>query len=170
MKNIVLALLIVTSTAFASDRVGDKVTYDLKVANIALINWEAVANKYEDETKSYVIANAIKIPLLGTENFDFKLYKHLLWTKKRAQIFLASCTAIGGENTSVTMNGRSESACKIAISKFDDGILSVLQDLDLYNPSTDYGSVYVGNFPLFGLAKIETNSVELVLSNYNWGK
>ena len=168
MKLLISLITILSFTSLASGiaQIGSSVNYNVKVVNIDLMSWDIeVTNKLNEQT--YSIQHNVTLPYLGDKQISHKMNKNLLNSKLKSQIILSTCSKIGGEKVKLKIkNG--VSACKLPIQFAKPSLLKSLRKLKLYNPRKSKGYIYLGEAPILGVVKIETNIVQLEMVDFSW--
>ena len=169
MKSLMLLIALFCVNSFGSSRKGDMVHFDVLLSTIKISSLESTVLDMDAEGV-YKVDHTVNLPIIEDRTFSSKVPKQALWNRLKAGILLASCPIIGGERMEISISGKNEKTCKLPIEKFDPRILKHLSKIGLFRPDKTIGYVYAGNFPVYGIARFETNFITFELDHYIWSE
>ena len=154
MKKILIGLLFLTSSAFASNHVGDWVKYQvvsedgqksIQLLTVTSFSGQGQTGVYLVDLESRNDKNEIFVD-------QFEVPATALWSKAYSKTVLKSCFRIGGEHVKKDYGQGKTKFCKVQNP----------------GPNNSTETKVYGPIPVLGFAESYTNDESMIAIDYNW--
>ena len=171
MKTLVFAVLLASTNLFAQNaRVGDSATLVGTLSGQTIItNNEIIA--YDANEDKYLMASNVMIPGQGTFTQNTELTADELMTPEKGQLIVVMCPQVGGVVEEIDLSMGRFTTCKLPVQNaIDSGLVnaSVLAELTSGDDQILKGAMWLGKFPISGIARIITPEQSFSLENFKW--
>lgn len=157
-----LLILLFATSAFAADRVGEYSKFKMSIQGSVGEQTARVAD-YQRSDDQYKVVTSYNIMGQTSEDVEMVPSDEVMTHDGAAQT-LAFCPLLNGEVESLVINGTSYQTCKVAVN--DDSLESM--NLPLTKGLTGSGFLWLGDFPVNGVAKFKSADVSLELTEFHW--
>ncbi len=157
-----LMILLFASSAFAADRVGEYSKFSMSYQGSVGEQTARVAD-YQRSDDLYKVVTSYAI--MGQTNEEVEMVpSDEVMTHEGAAQTLTFCPLLNGTVESLVINGTSYQTCKVAVND------ETLENINLPLPKNLMGSghLWLGDFPVNGVAKFKSADVSLELTEFHW--
>ncbi|OUR96554.1 hypothetical protein A9Q84_09400 [Halobacteriovorax marinus] len=163
-SRLILISLISTSIFAGSKNVGDFATYSMSVmgmtANqrVEIVNVNRSSAEYSLKTTTTISGQTdTNIENVPTDD---------IMTIENANMILANCEFMGGINETIQVMGQAKRTCKLEANS--DSVFPLITKSGFHVNKNSRGFVWIGAFPVHGIAKLEMEEVTMTIQSMNW--
>lgn len=150
-----LALLLVSTSLFANERVGEYTKHTFTYQGVQGER-HTVVQSYNSNDNTYTVLSSATINGQTTQETEVVAADDLM-THDTAEVLLTMCEMFGGTFETLLIAGSNYETCKMQAdeaNKFTKGIVS--------------GTVWLGDFAIDGIGKLESPEVNMDLVDFKW--
>jgi hypothetical protein len=165
MKRMILSLTLVlgSTSLFANSHIGDKVVLEgMAYGSFPMKITEEITG-VDSATGKHIVSSTTEVA--GTTNVETS-NDNDAWTHSNALMILAGCAEVNGVSEQLKLMGKPFMTCKVEST--EDIVGSLYRRLNL---TPERGSfVWIGDFPVLGAGKIESDIVTMEVTSLNWAE
>jgi len=152
-----LALVLISTSLFANERVGEYSKYTFNYQG-AQGERQTIVQSYSASDDTYTLVSSATINGQTTQETEVVAADDLM-THDTAEVLLTMCEMFGGSFDTLTIAGTDYETCKMQgedakANKFIKGDVS--------------GTVWIGDFAIDGIGKLESPEVTMDLIEFKW--
>ena len=157
-----LMFFMVAASALAGERLGEYSKFKMKYNGYT---GEQTVNITEYKRSSDQYKVVTKFSIMGQSNEEVEMIpSDEIMTHDGASQTIAFCSLLSGTIESLNINGKSYQTCKVAVN--DDSLESM--NFALPKGLKGSGFLWLGDFPVNGVAKFKSTEMSLELKEFHW--
>lgn len=160
-----ILISLISSSVFAGAKtVGDYAVYSMNVMGMSarqkveLTNLNRNTSQYELKTTT-TISGQSDTTVENVPSDD-------VMTIENANMILANCEFMGGLNETISVMGQMKKTCKLEANS--DSVFPLISKSGVQVNKNSSGFVWIGAFPVHGIAKLEMEEVTMQIQSMNW--
>jgi len=157
-----LMIFLMAASAFAGERLGEYAKFDMTYQGNVGEQTVSVAD-YQRSSDQYKVVT--RFTIMGQTNEEAEMVpSDEVMTHDGAAQTITFCPMLNGSVETLSINGKSYQTCKVAVN--DDSLESM--NLPLPKGLKGSGFLWLGDFPVNGVAKFKSADVSLVIKEFHW--
>lgn len=157
-----LMIFLMAATAFAGERLGEFAKFNMEYQGYSGEQIATVA-EYQRSSDQYKVVT--RFIIMGQTNEEAEMVpSDEVMTHDGAAQTIAFCPLLNGTVESLIINGKSYETCKVAVN--DDSLGSM--NIPLPKGLKGSGFLWLGDFPVNGVAKFKSADMSLELKEFHW--
>lgn len=165
MKKAIIALTILfTNSALASERLGEWIVQNFQYQGKSG-QQKVKVHAFDAENSTYTIRTISEVD--GQQSSQDEVH-HAddMWTHQSAETALIFCPTFNGEFENMVFKGKTYKTCKLPLD--NKAAKELLKQLKLSLPADSAGHAWIGNFPVNGMFKVRSPSINMDLVDFHW--
>ncbi|MCO4794187.1 MAG: hypothetical protein KC493_10760 [Bacteriovoracaceae bacterium] len=156
-----LALIFFIGSAFAADRTGEYIKYEMSYQGNAGVQISRVADYSRGDDLYKVVT---EFTMMGQTNEEVEMVpSEEVMTHEGAAQTMTFCPLLSGTVEDLVINGKSYATCKVPVN---DENLDI--NIPLPKELLGNGHVWLGDFPVNGVAQFKSADMSLTIKEFHW--